>query len=355
MYVRKRSPYLNWIVGFVVVLILGFLIHQLSTILTPFIAAAILAYILNPVVNQLTQRKLSRSFSAMLVTLFAIFIVVSIILFIIPMMLKQFEAAWQKLPDMVRYIETGLLPWLHQTFNIQWNLDSKFIIKYVTENGEQIRAGVTKIMPFVANQGGHLVVMLVNLFLLPILLYYFLVDWPRWSAGLVKMIPRRYLERFSRIGHEIDETLSEYLRGQLLVMILVGLIYGGGLALVGLDSGFAIGMIAGMLVIIPYLGAFIGLLLATMAALLQFGSFGGLLSVWAVFLVGQSLESYVITPRFVGERIGLSPLLVIFALMAFGQLMGFVGMLLALPLAAICLVLFRELMQNYYKSHYYRR
>ncbi|AUZ04433.1 MULTISPECIES: AI-2E family transporter [Vitreoscilla] len=355
MYVRKRSTYLNWVVGFVIVLILGFLVHQLSTILTPFIAAAILAYILNPVVNQLTRRKLSRNFSAILVTLFAIFIVVSLILFIIPMMLKQFEAAWQKLPDMVRYIETALLPWVNQTFHVQWGLDSKFVIKYVTENGEQIRTGVTKIMPFLANQGGHLVVMLVNLFLLPILLYYFLVDWPRWSAGLVKMIPRRYLERFSRIGHEIDETLSEYLRGQLLVMILVGLIYGGGLALIGLDSGFAIGMIAGMLVIIPYLGAFIGLLLATMAALLQFGNLSGLLSVWAVFLVGQSLESYVITPRFVGERIGLSPLLVIFALMAFGQLMGFVGMLLALPLAAICLVLFRELMQNYYKSHYYRR
>ena len=355
MYIKKRNTYVNWIVGTLVVVALGWLVHQLGPILTPFIAAAILAYILNPVVNQLTKRKISRTMASVLVTLLVIAVVIGMVLFIIPMMLKQFEAAWEKLPDMVQYVETVILPWINRLFGVSLTLDTQSMLSYLKQNAQQIRTGVAKIMPFVANQSGHLVLIVVNALLLPILLYYFLVDWPRWSQGMVNMIPRRYLERFSRIGCEIDVTLSEYLRGQLLVMVLVGLIYGGGLALVGLESGFAIGMIAGMLVIIPYLGAFIGLLLATMAALLQFGSVGGVLSVWAVFLVGQTLESYVITPRLVGERIGLSPLLVIFALMAFGQLMGFVGMLLALPLAAICLVLFRELMQNYYQSHYYRR
>ena len=138
-----------------------------------------------------------------------------------------------------------------------------------------------------------------------------------------------------------------------MVMLIMGVIYGTGLMLTGLDSGFAIGMIAGILVFVPYLGAFTGLLLATVAALLQFGSWQGLFTVWTVFAVGQLLESFLITPKIVGDRIGLSPFWVIFSLMAFGQLMGFTGMLIGLPLAAICLVLLRESSQVYFASNFY--
>lgn len=355
MYVRPRNPYVHWIIGSLVFLVVMVLLYSLRTILTPFIAAAILAYILNPLVNKLTSAKIGRGLAAVLVTLLAIAIVVGLILFIIPMMVQQAEAAWQRVPDMVNYVQHQLIPWINQTFHTHLSLNGQVVTQYVTQNSEEIRSGLSKLMPFLANKGTSLMLMAANLFLLPILLYYFLADWPRWAEGTRRLIPRRYLEQVLRIGGEIDKTLSEYLRGQLLVMIIVGLIYGGGLALVGLDSGFAIGMLAGMLVVIPYLGAFIGMLLATLAALLQFGTLGGLASVWSVFLVGQMLESYVITPRLVGERIGLSALWVIFALMAFGQLLGFVGMLLALPMAAICLVLLRELTQHYFNSPYYQR
>ena len=355
MYVRPRNPYVHWIIGSLVFLVVMVLLYSLRTILTPFIAAAILAYILNPLVNKLTSAKIGRGLAAVLVTLLAIAIVVGLILFIIPMMVQQAEAAWQRVPDMVNYVQHQLIPWINQTFHTHLSLNGQVITQYVAQNSEEIRSGLSKLMPFLANKGTSLMLMAANLFLLPILLYYFLADWPRWAEGTRRLIPRRYLEQVLRIGGEIDKTLSEYLRGQLLVMIIVGLIYGGGLALVGLDSGFAIGMLAGMLVVIPYLGAFIGMLLATLAALLQFGTLGGLASVWSVFLVGQMLESYVITPRLVGERIGLSALWVIFALMAFGQLLGFVGMLLALPMAAICLVLLRELTQHYFNSPYYQR
>ena len=153
----------------------------------------------------------------------------------------------------------------------------------------------------------------------------------------------------------MDNVLGEFLRGLLMVMLIMGLIYGFGLMFVGLDSGFAIGMIAGILVFVPYLGAFTGLLLATLAALLQFGSWQGLLMVWGVFAVGQFLESFFITPQIVGDRIGLSPFWVIFSLMAFGQLMGFVGMLVGLPLAAVTLVLLREGANAYFKSGFYRQ
>ena len=355
MYVRARNPYVHWIIGSLVFVILMVLVYNLRTILTPFIAAAILAYILNPLVNKLTRAKVGRGLAAMLVTLLAISLVVGLILFIIPMMAQQAEAAWQRLPDMVNYVQHQVIPWINQRFDSHLKLNGQVIIKYLTDNSEEIRVGLGKVMPVLANKGSSLLLMAANLFLLPILLYYFLADWPRWADGTHRLIPRRYLQQVLRIGGEIDKTLSEYLRGQLLVMIIVGLIYGGGLTIVGLDSGFAIGMLAGMLVVIPYLGAFIGMLLATLAAALQFGTFGGLISVWSVFLVGQLLESYVITPRFVGERIGLTPLWVIFALMAFGQLLGFVGMLLALPMAAICLVLLRELTQYYFRSPYYQR
>ena len=355
MYVRPRNPYVHWIIGSLVFLVVMVLLYSLRTILTPFIAAAILAYILNPLVNKLTNAKIGRGLAAVLVTLLAIAIVVGLILFIIPMMVQQAEAAWQRVPDMVNYVQHQLIPWINQTFHTHLSLNGQVVTQYVAQNSEEIRSGLSKLMPFLANKGTSLMLMAANLFLLPILLYYFLADWPRWAEGTRRLIPRRYLEQVLRIGGEIDKTLSEYLRGQLLVMIIVGLIYGGGLALVGLDSGFAIGMLAGMLVVIPYLGAFIGMLLATLAALLQFGTLGGLASVWSVFLVGQMLESYVITPRLVGERIGLSALWVIFALMAFGQLLGFVGMLLALPMAAICLVLLRELTQHYFNSPYYQR
>ena len=210
-------------------------------------------------------------------------------------------------------------------------------------------------MPTLLQQGGSLVSSLSNLVLLPFLLYYFLLDWARWTQGIKTMIPRRYLETYTRISGNMDTVLGEFLRGQLTVMLVMGLVYGLGLMLVGLESGFAIGMVAGLLVFVPYLGAFTGLLLATMAALLQFGTWQGLLAVWAVFAVGQFLESFIITPKIVGDRIGLSPFWVIFALMAFGSLFGFVGMLLALPLAAVTLVLLREGVAAYMGSRFYRR
>ena len=203
-------------------------------------------------------------------------------------------------------------------------------------------------------QSGNVISGMSNLILLPLLLYYFLLDWKRWSYGISALVPRRFIDTYTRITSNMDEVLGEFLRGQLMVMLIMGLVYGVGLMLVGLDSGFAIGMIAGILVFIPYLGAFTGLLLATVAALLQFGTWNGLIMVWVVFAIGQFLESFIVTPKIVGDRIGLSPFWVIFSLMAFGQLMGFVGMLAGLPLAAVTLVLLREGVNAYFHSRFYK-
>ena len=183
MYVRSRNPYVHWIIGSLVFLVVVFLVYNLRTILTPFIAAAILAYILNPLVNKLTRGKIGRGLAAMLVTLLAISVVVSLILFIIPMMVQQAEAAWQRLPDMVNYVQHRLLPWINQTFHTHLSLNGQVITQYVAQNSEEIRSGLSKVMPFLANKSTSLILMAANLFLSPLLLYYFLVDWPRWADG----------------------------------------------------------------------------------------------------------------------------------------------------------------------------
>ncbi len=253
------------------------------------------------------------------------------------------------------YVQTKLVPWFNQKFGGHIALNEKNIANWLRSNMTGIQSSLQRALPAVMQQGGALAAGIGNLVLLPLLLYYFLLDWSRWEQGITTMVPRRYLATYQRITRNMDSILGEFLRGQLMVMLIMGVLYGTGLMLTGLDSGFSIGMVAGILVFIPYLGAFTGLLLATLAAVLQFDSWTGLFAVWGVFGIGQFLESFFITPQIVGDKIGLSPFWVIFSLMAFGQLFGFVGMLIALPLAAICLVLIQESKALYLNSIFYRR
>lgn len=356
---KKSSSITPWIVGGLVLILTICLFIGLKSILMPFAAAGVLAYILNPIVEKLTKHKIPRTTAAMLVMLLGLSVIIILLLIVIPMLINLVDSIYEKLPDGINWIHLKLLPWLNQTFhiNIRWDADymMRMVTQWIKSEDVNIKDAASKVLPVVWQQGSGFVEWVTNLMLFPFLLYYFLLDWSRWTVGISDMIPRRILPTYQRIMTSMDTILGAFLRGELLVMIIMGLVYGIGLALVGLQSGFAIGMIAGLLVFIPYLGAFTGLLLATLAALLQFHGWPGLFMVWGVFAIGQFLESFFVTPKIVGDRIGLSPFWVIFSLMAFGQLLGFVGMLLALPLAAICLVLVREGTQAYKNSHYYRQ
>jgi len=290
----------------------------------------------------------------MIIMALALLILLSLVLIIVPMLLNQFNNLAERLPQIVGFVQNKLLPWLNSVSGDYIQIDQESIIAWLQSHTDELSNTLKEWIPTLMRQSGNVISGVSNLVLLPLLLYYFLLDWKRWSSGISKLVPRRFIETYTRISGNMDEVLGEFLRGQLMVMMIMGLVYGLGLMLVGLDSGFAIGMIAGILVFIPYLGAFTGLLLATIAALLQYGSWQGLLMVWAVFGVGQFLESFFITPKIVGDRIGLSPFWVIFSLMAFGQLMGFVGMLAGLPLAAVTLVLLREGASAYFGSHFYK-
>lgn len=356
---KKSSSSTPWIVGGLVLILSISLFIGLKPILMPFAAAGVLAYILNPLVEKLCRYKLPRTVAAMMVMCLGLSVMIILLLIVVPMLINLVDNMYEKLPEIINWIHLTFLPWLNQTFhiNIRWDADymMRTVTQWIKSEDVNIKDTASKVLPVVWQQGSSLIEWVTNLMLLPFLLYYFLLDWSRWTVGITNMIPRRMLPTYQRIIGNMDTILGQFLRGELLVMIIMGLVYGLGLTLVGLQSGFAIGMVAGLLVFIPYLGAFTGLLLATLAALLQFHGWPGLLMVWGVFAFGQFLESFFVTPKIVGDRIGLSPFWVIFSLMAFGQLLGFVGMLLALPLAAICMVLIKEGTQAYKNSSYFRQ
>ncbi|WP_434777001.1 AI-2E family transporter [Neisseria sp. Ec49-e6-T10] len=350
---RRKNRILPWVIIPLVIVLAFLLIKGLSNILTPFVIAAILAYILNPIVTRITARGVKRAVASMVVMFVCFAMVLTMILIIVPMLFNQLDALFEHMPAVISFVKDQVIPWINAKTGSSYALDSNTLTHFLQNNAQTLRSGLQEIMPSVAQSGSRLITVLVNLFMLPFLLYYFLLDWSQWEEKVARMIPRRWLPKVTSVAKELDAVLSEFLRGQLLVMIIMGFVYGTGLALTGLNSGFAIGMLAGLLVFIPYLGAFTGVALATLAAFLQFDSYLSVLWVWSVFAIGQPLESFFLTPQLVGERIGLSPLAVIFALMAFGELMGFVGILLALPLAAICLVLAREVLNVYYGTHFY--
>lgn len=353
MYQRRPRGAKPWIILAVSTVCFIWLLYALGNILSPFIAAGVMAYVLNPLVEKLQHKRIKRGIASMLVMAFALLLLLSLVLIIVPMLLNQFNNLVERLPKIVDFVQTKLLPWLDEHTGEHIKINTRSVMAWLQSHTGELSNTLKKAMPVLVQQSSNVLNSLGNLILLPLLLYYFLLDWRRWSRGISSLVPRRFIDTYTRITGSMDKVLGEFLRGQLMVMLIMGLLYGIGLMLTGLESGFAIGMIAGILVFVPYLGAFTGLLLATLAALLQFPTWHGLAAVWAVFAVGQLLESFIITPKIVGDRIGLSPFWVIFSLMAFGQLMGFVGMLAGLPLAAVTQVLLREGADVYFKSRFY--
>ena len=282
-------------------------------------------------------------------------LVVLVMLLVIPMFVSQIQGLVDRLPGLVDWLERTVSPRIHEFFGITVHFDVNSIKTGLAAHLGSVRSALANLLPALTSQGIALLTFLTNVLLTPLLAFYLLRDWHILLASVERLLPPRWRAGVTSLCGQIDHMVGEYLRGQLAVMLIMAAFYGGGWLAVGLDSGFAIGVVAGLLVAIPYVGAFIGVLLATMAAILQYGTLPEMLMVWSVYAVGQTLEGFVITPRLVGDRIGLHPALVIFALMAAGSLFGFVGVLLALPASAVLIVLWREALARYYASRWYRR
>jgi phosphoribosylaminoimidazole-succinocarboxamide synthase len=336
--------------AFAILLVAGGLVYLLGPILTPFLAGALLAYMFDPLVDRLEAYGLSRTTGTVIVIVLAGLALLALLLVALPLFQGQFAELSQRVPAALDMLQTRLLPWLQQTFGITIDFNLAALKAWLTEKATQNGAAW---LPSLQTGALAIVGLLANLLLIPVVMFYLLRDWDVMMARVATLAPRRWLGTVSRVARDMDAVVGEFLRGQLAVMATLSLYYAIALWAAGLDYALPIGILTGVLSFVPFLGFGLGVILALLVALLQFTDWTGVAWVAGIYLAGQVLESYVITPRLVGERVGLHPVSVIFALAAFGQLFGFVGVLLAVPLAAILLVALRELCSVYEASDFY--
>jgi predicted PurR-regulated permease PerM len=329
----------------------------LGPVLTPFTVAAVLAYALTPLVDRLDdlgRGRMPRVIAVLLVELLFILALAGLLLMTVPILAKELPLMREQLPVLVDTLDRSLRPWLAE-YGIQVSLDlvslKAQVLKYLNANYEE---AFYSLLPSLKLGGGVALTVVFNVVLIPVALFYLLMDWDRLVAKLLELVPPNARPKVDSFTHEADQVLGQYLRGQMLVMLIMAVFYSTGLSLFGLDLALPIGFFTGLAMFIPYIGFGIGLGLATLAGLLQFMSLKALVMVAVVYGIGQVIEGFFVTPRLVGKRIGLHPLAVIFALLAFGQLFGFVGVLVALPASAVLLVAMRRLRASYMASKLYQ-
>ena len=330
------------------------LLYLLGPILTPFLLAGILAYVGNPLVDRLQGFGLPRLLAVIAVLLLMLALLVGLVLVIIPLLVEEASLLTARLPEALALANEKLAPWLRANFGIKLRFDPASLKKLVAENMDSLQTVAQHLYQSLKIGGVALVGLVVNLMLTPVAMFYLLLDWHRLLARVDNAIPRAWHAKATRLAQDVDGVLSQFLRGQVLVMIILAAYYSLALWIAGLPSAVAIGLLTGCLIFVPYLGFATGFALALLVAALQFDGLGPIVAVLAVFGIGQVLEGFLLTPFLVGERIGLHPLAVIFALMAFGQLFGFFGVLLALPASAALLVGLREVRGLYLASRFYR-
>lgn len=349
----EQSEDLHSLWWLVLACISGGLIYLLSPILTPFLLAAVIAYICNPMVRRMADREIPRTVGTVLVMLLLLGVFAALILIMVPLFEKEASRLLDKMPVYLDIVKNQAIPWLETRFDINLQPDMNVLKEAVSEHWQSAGGVAAKVLPSLTSGGMAVVEFLVNLLLVPVVLFYLLRDWDVLLKLIDEMIPRYWHDQVSQLARETDRILAEFLRGQLSVIMLMSICYITGLWLVGLEFALPIGLVAGILVFVPYLGMIVGLTLATVAALMQFQDWASVIPVWVVFGIGQMLEGMLFTPWLVGDRIGLHPVMVIFALMAFGQLFGFFGILLALPVSAVLLVWLRHIHQRYLSSNLY--
>ncbi len=331
----------------------GGLLYLLSPVLTPFLVAAVLAYIGDPLVDRLETLKLSRTLSVTTVFITLSFIVLGLLLILVPMLQHQFVLLGSKLPVYLDTLQQKVLPTLSAHLGVDASTFDLASLKTVVR--EQWGGAVKGAFTVISSSGMTLLAWGANLVLIPVVSFYMLRDWDIMVERIHELLPRRYEPAVVRLAKASDEVLGAFLRGQLTVMLALGIIYTVGLSIVGLELALLIGMLAGLVSFVPYLGFIVGIVVAGIAVVMQFQELMPLLYVVLVFMAGQMAEGMLLTPLLVGEKIGLHPVAVIFAVLAGGQLFGFFGILLALPVAAVVMVMLRYTHEQYVSSSLYTK
>lgn len=343
---------MNRFVALATLLLLGWLLYRLSPILTPFFVAAILAYLGNPLVSRLQKLGLGRGFATTAVFVLATLLGIGIVLALLPVIQSQFLLFLESVSKYLTLLQQNILPRLSARLGIP--MDTGTLTGYAARNTQKLGEWAGRGLQLALHSGSSLITALLNIILIPVLTFYLLRDWPRLLARIRQLVPLRYLPLVSLLARDSDAMLTAFLRGQISVMLALGVTYAVGLSIIGLKTAILIGLLAGILSFVPYLGVISGVTMATLAIYVQTGQFLPILGVLVVFTVGQILESMVFTPYLVGDRIGLHPVAVIFAVLAGGELFGFIGLLLALPVTAVLIALLRHAHQWYLRSACYQ-
>jgi predicted PurR-regulated permease PerM len=329
----------------------------MASLLTTFLAAFILAYVLRPVFTCFLALRAGKTLSTALAVLIGFLGIFGLILLFISVLQKELPALRQQLPAWLNFAQNAVQPWLD---NLAINFDLKKIQEIIQSRiSEQLSnnadAIVSSSLSTILSSGQSIIGSLFGLVLIIFIVFYLISQWDDFFRKLNPLIPPRWLPLVKQILVEIDQLLSQYLRGQLLVITVLSIYYSAGLYLLGITGALALGLFTGIAIFIPYIGYGVALILALLSALLQAETGVSLLAVLALYITGQALESFILTPKLVGEKIGLHPVLVVFALILFGSWFGFFGILLALPMSAIILVFCKHAMQAYQDSAWYKK
>ncbi|WP_080997037.1 AI-2E family transporter [Thiopseudomonas alkaliphila] len=344
----------NWPWFAALALLLAFL-YAVMPILTPFLVSLLIAYMGDPLVDKLEERGLSRTLGVIVVFAVIVLILAGVLAFLVPLISKQLVKLYGMLPQMVDWVQHTAVPWLHTKLGVPSDiLDGDKLKQAFSEHLDKTSGAAGFLLAKVTASGMALFGFVANFVLIPVVSFYLLRDWDILVDKVRGLLPRRGEGAVVKMAKECHEVLGAFIRGQLLVMLALGGIYATGLMLLGLDLGLLVGLLAGLASIVPYMGFAVGITAALLAGVFQFGfELYPLLGIVGVFALGQALEGMVLTPLLVGDRIGLHPVAVIFAIMAGGQLFGFTGVLLALPAAAVIMVLLRHVHEMYKDSDLY--
>ena len=330
-------------------------LYQLLPILSPFLISILLAYMGDPIVDLLERYKISRTWGVILVFVLLSLILLLLVLVLVPMIGRQMVRLYELTPQLIDWLQGSALPWIQVQLGITTDASSLDQIKKLfSENIGKTTDFAQILLSKVTASSMVFLGWLANMLLIPVVTFYLLRDWDILVAKLRGLLPRQQETLTVKLIGQCHEVLGAFMRGQLLVMLALGIVYAVGLMSIGLELGLLIGLLAGLASLVPYMGFAVGITAALVAGLFQFGvDLYPLLGIVVVFSIGQLLEGMLLTPLLVGDRIGLHPVAVIFAILAGGQLFGFTGVLLALPVAAVIMVLLRYAHQQYKESNMY--
>jgi predicted PurR-regulated permease PerM len=333
---------------------LALLFYLLQPILLPFVLGGLIAYFGDPLVDRVEARGGSRTLGVALVFLVFTLLFMVTLLLALPLLVQQLDGLIGRIPQIYTWLRDVVVPWLQsRTMTGGVNLPQIDWSAELVENWRSLSRITAKTIGSITGSGLGLLLWVANTALVPVVAFYLMRDWDDIVARALGLLPRDWQPTMAQMASEADEVVGAFLRGQFIVMCALGALYAGGLWMVGVQAALLLGLVAGLASIVPYLGFIVGILASLVAAWFQYHEWLPLVYVALVFGVGQLVESMLLTPILVGDRIGLHPVAVIFALMAGGQLAGFVGVVVALPVAAVIMVFARHAIAQYRSSHLY--